>query len=137
MDVRQCKMCGRLYQFIRTRYCIDCADKIDRMFIQVRDYLYKHPRADIQEIAERTKVPERSVLDFLREERLVIDMREGSGSLKCEQCGKAIGSGRYCSGCQQELGKAMASQLPQSTPDPMKKKPSGSTNKSRMHLNYK
>ncbi|MDL2224968.1 flagellar protein [Eubacteriales bacterium OttesenSCG-928-M02] len=110
MDIRQCKECGKLFQYISKPICQDCIDAQDQMFIKVRDYLYQHPAASIEEVSEKTEVEERFILEFLKEERLSVDV--GGGYLTCENCGTPIEKGRYCESCKNSLGQALQSTLP-------------------------
>ncbi|MHB1313900.1 MAG: hypothetical protein ACYCX2_00270 [Christensenellales bacterium] len=65
--------------------------------MQVRDYIYAHPDSDIVEITKETGVNERTILDFLKEDRLSLNTE---GLLACEKCGRSIKAGRFCSNCQ-------------------------------------
>ncbi len=104
-DIRQCKMCGKLFHSLGTPLCNDCNDEMDRRFVKVRDFIYAHPEAGIPEIVEKTGVPEKNILTFLREERLVLE--RVSGMLACERCSKPIAAGRFCEECKNELIKAL------------------------------
>lgn len=111
MNIRQCKECGNLFQSMGKPVCADCMDELDRKFLKVRDYLYKHPEASIKEVSDKTEVAERYILDFLKEERL--SLQNASGFLQCELCKKPITAGRFCSNCQGSLQKAFASPEPE------------------------
>lgn len=101
MDLRNCKMCGRIYQHTNLPYCPSCVVKWEEMFLKVRDYIWDHPKANITEVARETEVDESIVLEFLREGRL--ELREESIGLPCERCGAPIRTGRYCDKCAKEL----------------------------------
>lgn len=105
-DIRQCKMCGKLFHSLGNPLCGECNDEMDRRFVKVRDFIYAHPEAGIPEIMEKTGVPEKNILMFLREERLVLE--KSSGLLTCERCSKPIAGGRFCDECKNELLKAFA-----------------------------
>lgn len=104
-DIRQCKMCGKLFHSLNNPLCSECNDEMDRRFVKVRDYIYEHPMSDITEIMEKTGVPEKNILTFLREERLVLASVSG-GIITCERCSKSIASGRFCEECKAQLLKA-------------------------------
>jgi hypothetical protein len=78
---------------------------MDRRFVKVRDFIYAHPEANIPEIVKKTEVPEKNILAFLREERLVL--AHASGLLNCERCLAPIASGRFCEDCKNQLVKAL------------------------------
>ncbi len=105
MQVRQCRICGRLFQSMGNYTCLDCEERLDQEFRLVRDYLYQHPGADISEISRETGVSERSILQFLKEERLTLSVP--SESIRCEHCGKAIPGGKICTDCKERLSKLL------------------------------
>ncbi|HWS30742.1 MAG TPA: MerR family transcriptional regulator [Clostridia bacterium] len=104
-DIRQCKMCGKLFHSLGNPLCSECSDEMDRRFIKVRDFIYAHPEATIPEIVEKTEVPEKNILTFLREERLVL--AHATGLLNCERCAAPISSGRFCEDCKNQLLRAL------------------------------
>ena len=52
MDVRNCKSCGRMFNFIGTPICPECAKAVEEKFDDVKQYIYEHPRCSIHEVAE-------------------------------------------------------------------------------------
>jgi len=57
MDVRNCKGCSRLFNYIGGQpLCPECIKDLDVKFDEVRDYVYDHPRAPIQQVAEENDV---------------------------------------------------------------------------------
>lgn len=107
MQVRQCRICGRLFQSMGNFMCHECEERLDQEFRLVRDYLYQHPGADITEISRETEVSERSILQFLKEERLTLSVP--SESIRCEHCGKPIPGGKICTDCKERLSKLLDS----------------------------
>lgn len=105
--IRQCRVCGRIFQAYGSNVCNNCTEEMDKAFIKVRDYIYKHPNADILEITKKTEVPEKWILDFLKEERL--ELQNVSMVLTCEQCGKPVITGRFCKACISDLSKVISS----------------------------
>lgn len=104
MNIKQCKMCGRIFPYISKQICYECEKKLDEYFLKVRDYLYTNPVADVVELSKNTGVEEKYILDFLREERLTLN-KEGS-TLYCDCCGRPIKGGKYCDVCKTDLHKA-------------------------------
>ncbi|HHW69906.1 MAG TPA: MerR family transcriptional regulator [Clostridiales bacterium] len=101
MDIRNCKMCGRIFKYNNVPYCHSCVLEREETFVKVRDYIWDHPEANVSEVAEETEVDEKIILEFLREGRL--ELKEESIGLPCERCGRPIRTGRYCSECSREL----------------------------------
>ena len=109
MEVKQCEFCRMLYQSPGNRLCNDCLIKVDEDFIKIREYLYEHDGAGIEEVSEATEVPRKSIMYLLKEERLLVGDENGSsgGILKCEACKKPINTGRMCAECKKEVLSAM------------------------------
>lgn len=53
MEVKNCKNCGRLYNYIGGVYrlCPECMRKLEEKFQEVKDYIEDNPRADMREIS--------------------------------------------------------------------------------------
>ncbi len=102
-----CKQCGRLFQSVGASYCPECADEMEKAFITVKEYIYDNENATLLDIVENTGVPEKHVLYFLKEGRLNIDNTDEV--LNCEDCGRPISSGRFCSVCREKLASALGS----------------------------
>ncbi len=118
MDVKNCKECGRLFQWVSgPRICKACNQKIEEKFQQVKAFIRNNGQATMEEIAEENKVTINQIKQWIREERLVFDKDSGIG-IECEMCGKLIPTGRYCEACKEKvhdnlghaLNKAPASQ---------------------------
>jgi uncharacterized protein len=106
LNVKQCKICGKLFQTYDKTICMDCLDEKERSFVLVRDFIYAHPKAAILEICGETGVRERWIMDFLREERLSLNTNDSV--LVCEQCGKPILTGRFCKECKNDLQRVFS-----------------------------
>ena len=63
MEVKNCKNCGRLYNYIGGVYrlCPECMRKLEEKFQEVKDYIEDNPRADMREISEKCDVSTRQV----------------------------------------------------------------------------
>ena len=49
MDVRNCKMCGRLFNVLNNeRICPACQKKLEDKFHEVKEYLEEHPGASVE-----------------------------------------------------------------------------------------
>ena len=55
MDVRNCKNCGKLFQFVGKPICPACNKKLEDKFFEVRDYIYENPTANMGKVSERSE----------------------------------------------------------------------------------
>lgn len=103
MEIKNCKSCGRIFNyFAGDRICPTCMKKLDAKFDVVKDYIYKHPGANIQEVAEECKVSTFQIKKWVREERLEF-AEDSLVGIDCESCGISIRTGKYCAGCKAKL----------------------------------
>lgn len=103
-DVRNCKRCGRVYNYIGgAPLCSSCREKDEEDFKIVKEYLYKNPGASVSEVSDVLDIAVEKIKRFLKEGRLEIIGDEGNMFLECENCGKAIKTGRFCPECEREL----------------------------------
>ena len=107
MDVRNCKQCSKLFNYIGgAPICPECVKKSEDKFEDVKKYIYDHPRCGIQEVASEMEISIAQIRKWLRDERLSFS-EDSDIALSCEKCGKKILTGRYCKGCKD----SMANQL--------------------------
>ncbi|MGN0327476.1 MAG: flagellar protein [Lachnospira sp.] len=105
MEVRNCRSCGRLYNYIGGSYrnlCPDCIRKIEDKFQDVKDYIEEHRAATISMISQDCDVSTKQIEQWIREERLVFSEDSPIG-IGCEICGATIKSGRYCEQCKSNM----------------------------------
>lgn len=103
MDVRNCKVCGRIYKYDGFRICLNCRRLEEETFRKVKEYLYNHPLSTIQVVSEETGVSTQKILSYLREGRLEIAEGNTNLILECERCGVSIRTGKFCDKCQVEM----------------------------------
>lgn len=106
MDVRNCKRCGKIYNYDGFRLCPTCRREDEEDFVKVKEYIYDHPKANISEVSEGTEVDPEKIIEFLRQDRLEI-ADGGNLILECEICSVSIKSGRFCNKCKHDLEKEM------------------------------
>lgn len=100
MNVRNCRSCGKLFNYIGGQpVCPACKEALEEKFQQAKKYIDEHHGAGVQEVARECEVEEAQVRQWVREERLVFDTSAGIG-IACEQCGTVIASGRLCDKCK-------------------------------------
>jgi phage antirepressor YoqD-like protein len=124
MEVRVCKNCRRLFQYIYgPELCPDCAkllpkDEKERVYKkltatlkpmlredeekyeQVKDYIVSHPRATIVEIAKENDIAPTKLFEWIREDRLEFSEDSQYAWFECANCGAKIKSGRLCNRCK-------------------------------------
>lgn len=103
MEVRTCKQCKRLFNYLTgAPLCPDCRNKLEEKFQVVKEYIREHPLDGIKEVAEVNDVSPAQIRRWIREERLSFSPESGVG-IECESCGTMIYSGRLCQKCKDRL----------------------------------
>ncbi len=116
MDVRNCKGCGKLFNYISgPPLCASCSSALDVKFEEVKDYVYDHPRVGIQEVSEVMEVSINQIKQWIREERLAF-AEDSMIGLECERCGVTIKTGRLCKVCKDKLAKGFTDLYPSEKP---------------------
>jgi flagellar operon protein (TIGR03826 family) len=102
MALANCPQCGKLFNKTFRDVCPDCVRLEEEQFHTVREYLHKHRNAKPFEVSEATEVPVQTIYKFVREGRLQATYYDGL-HYECEECGKAIITGKYCKDCTEVL----------------------------------
>lgn len=103
MEVKNCKECGRLYNYVSgPRLCPNCRQKLEEKFEQVKNYIYDNKNATITQISEENDVSVPQIKQWIREERLCFSADSVIG-IECEKCGVTIKTGRFCEKCKKEM----------------------------------
>ena len=114
-DVRNCKKCGKIFNYIGgAPICPVCKQADEDDFKRVKEYLYENPGAIITQVSTELDISIEKIKRFLKDGRLEITSTEGNMVLECENCGKAINTGRFCNECERDLAagfKSVASQM--------------------------
>ena len=112
MEVRACRTCKRLFNYITGPVrCPACSEALEKKFQKVKQYIWDHKTATLQEISDDNDVSVGQIRQWVREERLCFT-EESPVGLECESCGATIKSGRYCENCKTKLGNTLMSVLP-------------------------
>lgn len=122
MDVRNCKKCGRLFNYAGDPLCSICAKELEDKFFEVRDFIYKNPSASMSVVSDEMDIPIQQIKKWVRQERLQFTKDSGI-SIDCESCGKAILTGRYCKDCKTKMTNRFTSaytEAPKQTADGQK-----------------
>ncbi|HEY8463334.1 MAG TPA: MerR family transcriptional regulator [Bacillota bacterium] len=120
MDIRNCRRCGRIYQYNGRYICNNCLRQEEEDFQKVKQDLIDHPGSSLLDVSERTGVELKVITRFLREGRLETeDFELETGELQCENCQRPIKAGRFCDRCaallEQEFKKAVQNMGPDKT----------------------
>ncbi len=107
MDIRNCKNCGRMFNYMGSPVCPNCVNTLEDVFQQVKKYVEDNPGANIQTVAEENEVSVHQIRQWIRQERLAFSDDSQVG-LNCEKCGTLIKTGRFCDQCKMNLGNAFA-----------------------------
>lgn len=103
MEVRNCRGCGRLFNYMQgPPLCPACVADLENKFQQVKDYLRENPKAQMNQIAEANEVSVKQIKQWVREERLAFTA-ESQITLDCENCGAPILTGKFCDRCRTAL----------------------------------
>lgn len=112
MTVRNCRKCGKLFNYIQgVPICPSCKEEVEKTFQEVKTYVREHKNAGIQEVAEACNVETSQIKQWIREERLEFTS-DSSVMLPCEKCGTMIRSGKYCDRCKQNMADSLSSAIP-------------------------
>ena len=125
MDVKNCRDCGRLFNYIGgPRLCGNCKSKLEEKFNEVKEYIRANKSATIAMVSEECEVSQKQITQWIREERLEFS-EESSVTLQCESCGASIRTGRYCNACRNDLKKDLRNAYPTAAPQQQKAKRDG------------
>ncbi len=131
MEVKTCKSCGRMFNCVgRTPLCPSCADTLEKKFQEVKEYVWEHRTATMQQISDDNEVSMKQIRQWVREERLSFADDSPVG-LECEKCGATIKTGRFCEACKSKLNNDLAS-VTRKPKEPEHKRKDQRDNKNRM-----
>lgn len=123
MDIRNCRGCGRLFNYLSgPPLCPSCLKALDLKFEEVKKYVYDHPRCDMHEVSEECNVSVQQIRQWIREERLSFADDSPIG-IDCEGCGATIKTGRYCKTCKDRLARGLTNLYQTEKPEQKKKDP--------------
>ncbi|MBX6378060.1 MAG: MerR family transcriptional regulator, partial [Clostridia bacterium] len=105
MQLRNCRVCGRVFVAASGDRCPSCLAREEQEYERVRAFLRDRPGATPEEVVEATDVPLERVLEWLREGRL--EVRQWGSVLTCRGCGVPIEAGAFCAACRERLIKGL------------------------------
>lgn len=119
MDVRNCKTCGKLFNYISgPPICTKCSKQLEDKFAEVKEYIYNNPGAGMQEVSELFEVSVQQIQKWIRDERLSF-AEDSLVGIECESCGTNIKTGRFCKSCKDKLATNLGNVYKE--PEPVKK----------------
>lgn len=131
MEVRNCKNCGRIFNYVGGQpVCQVCKEHADMVFQQVKEYIRENQGATINEVAEVNDVSQKQIKQWVREERLQF-ADDSPVVFQCESCGASIKTGRYCDACKGKQADTFKKASFRPTPVVETKKPSHDKDKMR------
>ena len=103
MNVRNCRKCGRIFNYVMGPIvCPRCKEEQENKFQEVKKYVQDNRGADIHEVATECDVDPSQIRQWIREERLQF-ADDSPIRLPCETCGAMIQAGRFCEKCKSEV----------------------------------
>ena len=131
MDVKNCKSCNRLFQYIGgPPLCPACRDELENKFQEVKEFIYQNRGSSIAEVAEATGVSTKQIKQWIREDRLVLSEATADG-ITCEHCGVPICSGRFCEKCKNQMASGFSATISRPSAPTVEKKTDKTGNKMR------
>ena len=126
MEVKNCKSCGRLFNYVSGPFiCANCQQKLEDKFQEVKQYLNENPGVSVNQLAEAKEVSVKQIKQWIREERLSLSQASADG-VTCEHCGVPICSGRFCDNCKAALQNTLSGAIDKpKAPEPKKRERDG------------
>ncbi len=109
MEVKNCRQCGRLFNYVGGSYrnlCPNCIRALEEEFEIVKEYIRDNRDATMSQISEACDVSVKQIEKWVREERLYFADNSPVG-ISCESCGAMIRTGRYCEACRNKMASKL------------------------------
>lgn len=117
MDVKNCRVCGKLFNYIGgVVMCPKCSKELDDKFSTVKEYIYNNPQASVQQVSEDNDVSVSQIRQWVREERLCFS-KDSMVGIECENCGAMIRTGRFCPVCKDKLASSLSNAYKKEEPE--------------------
>lgn len=132
MEVKNCKTCGRLFNYLGgPRICPACKEELEKKFQVVKDYIRDNPHSTMNDISKDNDVEVAQIQQWVREERLQFTA-DSPIKLSCENCGAPIRTGRFCEKCKREMANDLTNAFKRpEQPNPFAKKPRSESDRMR------
>ncbi len=104
MSIRNCKRCGKIYQYNGVhKICDNCRAQLEKDFEEVKEFLKENPNSSISEVSEETGVEKKTIIEFIKNNRLIAEDLEIDVKIQCQRCGTEIKHGKYCDKCISDM----------------------------------
>ena len=124
MEVRSCRSCKRLFNYVGGQpICPACKDMLEKKFMDAKEYIRNNKGCGIKEVAEAIEVNPNQIKQWVKEERLEFSA-DSTDIFTCEQCGIPIRTGRLCKKCKEKMVDNLEG-LYRTVVEPAKKKQDG------------
>jgi len=70
MALSNCHLCGKLYLLKESRFCKECNEQYEQKFRVFKDQLMENPRMSVLEGIEKTGIPSKLIMEWVREGRI-------------------------------------------------------------------
>ena len=131
MDVRNCRKCGKLFNYaMGPIICPQCKENLEEKFQEVKQYVFDNKGCGITEVSEACDVSPKQIKQWLREERLQFS-EDSAVVLNCENCGAGIRSGRFCDKCKTNMTQELKNAY-KKEPAPTPQKPKDRKDSAKM-----
>lgn len=115
MDIRNCKICGSMFQYVGNPVCPNCYRELENKLQEVKKYIDEHERVTVMQVSEELDIPVKQIRRWIQEERLMFAPGVDTG-LVCSKCGLPIESGNMCAKCKESLKNAFTEASRQAQP---------------------
>ena len=104
MTIRNCKRCGKIFQYDGVhKICKNCRVQEEQDFEKVKEFLKENPNSSINVVSEETGVEKKTIIEFIKNDRLIAEDLEIDVTIRCQRCGKEIKHGKYCDKCISDM----------------------------------
>ena len=132
MDIRNCRLCGRIFNYMAGPItCQVCRESMEAKFQEVKEYIRTHPGVGIPEVSAACDVEPSQIRQWLRDERLEVT-EDSPIYLTCDGCGGPIRSGTLCEKCKMNTAAGFRDVIQKSRPVATPPKVTKPDNKSKM-----
>ena len=108
MEVRNCKNCGRLFNYMGKTLCPECLKSREDEFQIAKDYIRNNPNCGVADVSEATGISVHQIRQWIREERLILTAASATAGINCESCGRPIQTGRLCAACKKQVSNELS-----------------------------
>jgi predicted nucleic acid-binding Zn-ribbon protein len=73
MQLSNCVVCGKIFRHeeIVARRCPDCETENEQILRRTKDLIIEHPGLTVQELSEKSGLPYRQIMEWIREGRIL------------------------------------------------------------------